>query len=530
MANGLFMQLGPFFSSGALCTSPKLYHYSAGTTTLKDIWSDRDEDPGDALAQPFIGDANGVFNFFGDGLYKFVIKDSSDNTLYTLDNVLVDDLTNPTLGEGASVPSASTTVLGSEVWGHITGTTPIDAFSGTVPFFWAVFDGALTLNYSSNLLLFGSVNRKVNAGDVILFLNEGSGVWRQGSDCPPSKPTDIASASSITPPAHGAFVDITGATTMAAIATINAGYRFTARFTGVGLNIIHNATSMLCPFGTDYRTVQNELIEFISLGSGNWIVNPLSGAPHLEPGTLIPGWFTSTAPTGGLIADATAVNCTTYHALAKKYIPDADTLGNSGTSLGTFTADASTNVITLASHGLAVNDIVHVTTSAADLPLGLAINTVYYVLTVPTGSTMTLSATRGGSTLDIQDAGTGTHTMHHKVNLPDLRGRVWMGLDNLGGSAASRITSASTNGGNSTTLGGAGGAQTHTLQTSESPAHTHNVTTDGISGGAGALSGYIFGTSTLTDADQTDTTTSSGGGGAHSNTQPWMAGGIAIRF
>lgn len=178
MPNGQFLQLGPFFSSGALVTAPKLYHYAAGTSTLKNIWSDRGETT--TLAQPFVGDANGVFNFFADGLYKLVIKDSADNTLYTLDNVLIQDFLTPTFAEGSAIASASTVAVGSEVWAHITGTTTIDALSGTIPFFWAVFDGALTLTHSSNLLCPGSTSLTVKSGDVVFFLNEGSGVWRVG--------------------------------------------------------------------------------------------------------------------------------------------------------------------------------------------------------------------------------------------------------------------------------------------------------------------------------------------------------------
>lgn len=185
MANALFVQLGPFFSGGALVTAPKLYHYNAGLLTDKDIWSDRGETT--PLAQPFIGDANGILNFFGDGLYKFVIKDSEDNTLYTLDNVLIDDVTLVSFEEGASITSASTTVLGVEIWAHITGTTTINAFSGTgLPWFWAVFDGSLTITHSSNVICPGAIDLTVQAGDVILLLNEGSGVFRVSGQMPNS--------------------------------------------------------------------------------------------------------------------------------------------------------------------------------------------------------------------------------------------------------------------------------------------------------------------------------------------------------
>lgn len=59
--------------------------------------------------------------------------------------------------------------------------------------------------------------------------------------------------------------------------------------------------------------------------------------------------------------------------------------------------------------------------------------------------------------------------------VPDMRGRVPAGLDNMGGSAASRIT-AGGSGIAGTTLGAAGGAETHTLTSAQMPVHAHSVT------------------------------------------------------
>lgn len=61
--------------------------------------------------------------------------------------------------------------------------------------------------------------------------------------------------------------------------------------------------------------------------------------------------------------------------------------------------------------------------------------------------------------------GNGTTTF----NLPDLRGRVAAGKDNMGGTAANRLTAASAAGLNGSTLGAAGGNQQHTLTDSELP-------------------------------------------------------------
>jgi len=65
-------------------------------------------------------------------------------------------------------------------------------------------------------------------------------------------------------------------------------------------------------------------------------------------------------------------------------------------------------------------------------------------------------------------AGDGSTTF----NLPDCRGRVAAGKDDMGGTAAARLTSAGS-GVAGTTLGGAGGAETVTLTATQIPAHTH---------------------------------------------------------
>ena len=77
----------------------------------------------------------------------------------------------------------------------------------------------------------------------------------------------------------------------------------------------------------------------------------------------------------------------------------------------TFTANASTDKLTTsADHGLVVNDTIVLTTTRT-LPAGLAVSTTYHVKTVPATDELTLSATQGGSTIDITNTGSGTHTL-----------------------------------------------------------------------------------------------------------------------
>jgi microcystin-dependent protein len=61
------------------------------------------------------------------------------------------------------------------------------------------------------------------------------------------------------------------------------------------------------------------------------------------------------------------------------------------------------------------------------------------------------------------------------ITLPDMRGRVMAGMDDMGATAAARLNIFG-----ATVLGAAGGAQTNTLTTStQLPAHTHTVTPTG---------------------------------------------------
>lgn len=106
----------------------------------------------------------------------------------------------------------------------------------------------------------------------------------------------------------------------------------------------------------------------------------------------------------------------------------------------------------------------------------------------------------------------GTGDGSTTFNLPDLRGRGGIGLDNMGGISANRVTDSAAD-----SLGGGGGAETHTLTTGEMPAHTHGV--PGVDGGSSP--GFRVDTDNTTAAYAN--TLSAGSGGAHNNMQPWLA-------
>jgi microcystin-dependent protein len=112
---------------------------------------------------------------------------------------------------------------------------------------------------------------------------------------------------------------------------------------------------------------------------------------------------------------------------------------------------------------------------------------------------------------DAFGAGDGTTTF----NLPDLRGRLAAGRDDMGGTDANRLGTIIAN---NTVVGGVGGVQSIALTAAQLPAHTHtyNDRTSANLGGGGT-------TGVAQNALANATNTGNGlSGAAHPNVQPTM--------
>lgn len=129
------------------------------------------------------------------------------------------------------------------------------------------------------------------------------------------------------------------------------------------------------------------------------------------------------------------------------------------------------------------------------------------------------------------------------IALPDFRGRALAGLDDMGNSAAGRLT-ATYFGTSAIVLGAAGGSESHTLTLAESPAHSHILTDPGhdhtidvgsSGGGTTQVTQGVAGvgatvTGPVNAAFTGITMASAGGGGAHAIASPMMLATIYLKL
>jgi len=118
MADGALIQFlaaGLPSLSSTVISGGQVYAYAAGTTTPKSIYTTNALTT--AHPQPARLDTNGRLLAYGEGLYKFVIKDVASTTIFTVDNVearsiqgIFDDPTDP-FGDTLTQTTLATTNL-----------------------------------------------------------------------------------------------------------------------------------------------------------------------------------------------------------------------------------------------------------------------------------------------------------------------------------------------------------------------------------------------------------------------------------
>lgn len=122
----------------------------------------------------------------------------------------------------------------------------------------------------------------------------------------------------------------------------------------------------------------------------------------------------------------------------------------------------------------------------------------------------------------------GTGDGSTTFNVPDLRGRVIAGKDDMGGSAASRLSGTGITTGGATTLGGSGGAETKTLATANLPPYTPGGL---VSASVNSINLHLRSTST-TGSNDTATLSAGTTGGSDLGTGGsfFVSGGVTATF
>lgn len=244
----------------------------------------------------------------------------------------------------------------------------------------------------------------------------------------------------------------------------------------------------------------------------NSSTNPIvdkAGLSQAFPSGFLSMFAGSAAPSGWLICDGSAISRTTYANLfaviASTYgagdgsttfnIPDLRSrfavgagAGTLGISFPAANVNTSTSVITVPSNFSLYTGTAVVLTGTGSVPTGLTASTTYYVIR--------LSATT------IQLASTLANALLATPVFISLTGQ---------GSGTNTLTISTSN----HALGEVGGEETHGLNVSEMPAHTHSVNM-GPAGGPTTVP-----STTTSNAVTTETSGSTGGSAAHNNLPPY---------
>ncbi|KFC73186.1 hypothetical protein FG93_01930 [Bosea sp. LC85] len=283
----------------------------------------------------------------------------------------------------------------------------------------------------------------------------------------------------------GSTITITGSTAITSLgANAVAGTAKFVRFAGA-LTLTNNATSLILPGGVNITTAAGDQAVAIALGSGNWSIWSYSRATGLP--------IANQAVPVGTVLDY--VGWTP---------PDDNYLFPFGQCVVRASYPALQSILGLTQAGTRVSGNATITgladTSAFGAGMwveGSGIQTGSTVVSLTSSSiTLSLTATTSG-TSDVTVYAGAPCGSASDIRLPDLRGRVVAGRDNMGGTAAGRLTAATVNG---SPLGAAGGAETGTLTIAQLPTVTP----------AGSISASVSGSVTISDPGHTHGVNASG--------------------
>jgi microcystin-dependent protein len=431
--------------------------------------------------------------------------DIADANFERIDDVLGDTTVITTSGGTTVLTSTQELVAIIEVNGTLAANAVLQ-FSGRGGF-WIVRNNT-SGNFTLTCKVSGQTGVQIDQGAAAVVDCDGTDI-RLSNPFIQSPQPEVTIASAATTNVLGAnseFVAISGTATITSLGTGANRKRF-VRATGA-FTLTHNATSLILPGGKNITAAAGDTFIVISDASSNARIHNYQRASGQAlvsslPIGIIMDWAGLTAPTNWLLCSG-------------------GTVGNSASG-ATLRASNSPDTQTLFS-------LLWDSFGNAELPIQDSAGT---------------ATVRGASAA-------ADFAANKRMPVPDLRGRVVAGKDNMGGTSANRLTGQS-GGVNGDTLGATGGAETHTLTQAQLPnvnltaqsngAHTHFVAADGSASSTGltttqamaergdyggASNDYLLGRSgasatlglTSSNGAHTHTVPLGGSGAAHNNLQP----------
>lgn len=277
-----------FDASGDPLAGGKLYTYVAGTTTPKVTYTNFSGNT--ANTNPVILDAAGEADVWLSGNYKMILKNSSDVQQWERDNIS---------GLPTDLPQWLTVTGTDNILG--TPSTQITGYAAQQTFYFIAAGTnttAVTINISGlgtkDITKDGSTALQAGdivSGSIIQIVYDGTrfqlqnpqnvastkgatftgNITMSGAAINEAAEVSLASASTVNIGAAASNnILITGTTTITSLGTAVAGITRNVRF-AASLTLTHNATSLILPGGKNIITAANDILSFLSLGSGNWI-------------------------------------------------------------------------------------------------------------------------------------------------------------------------------------------------------------------------------------------------------------------
>lgn len=301
-----------FDNNGEVLNGGKIYTYEAGTSTPKTTYTDSTE--ASANTNPIILDASGRADIWlGTGSYKFVITDSADVTIKTVDAITGDAVN--VFGQSVESISGNETVTTSD---ENTVYLCTAALTISLPAVASAQEGfiigvknttsgdTVTIDPDGLELIDSASTATIEGGQSAIILCDGSEwqtlflndftdddntfsgnntfsgdntfsgentftdtvendalvIWAKGAD--------VASATALTLGTDGNFFDITGTTSITSINTLGVGTQVKLQFDDA-LTLTHNATDLILPSGANITTAAGDVVEFVEYATGDWI-------------------------------------------------------------------------------------------------------------------------------------------------------------------------------------------------------------------------------------------------------------------